>query len=60
MKTIEEIKQKIENVDWFISNHKKQVFFYTKEEFDAVKAAEYLTKIKELQARKSILEWVLK
>ena len=60
MKTIEEIEQKIKNVDWFINNHKKQVFFYTNEEFDAAKSVEYLIKIKELQAKKSILEWVLK
>ena len=55
MKSKEEIEKEIKNVDWFISNHEKQVFFYTKEEFDAVKAVEYLTKIKELQVKNQFL-----
>ena len=56
MKTIEEIEKEIKNVDWFISNHEKMVSFYTKEDFNAVEAVESLTKIRELQAEKSILE----
>lgn len=30
MKTIEEIEKQIKGIDWFISNHEKQVFFYAK------------------------------
>ena len=59
MKTVEEIKKQIKGIEWFIDNHNKQVAFYTQDEFDAVKAMGYLAKIKELQAEKSILKWVL-
>lgn len=59
MKTVEEIEKQIKGIEWFINSHNKQVEFYTQEEFNAVKAMNYLAKIKELQAAKSILEWVL-
>lgn len=59
MKTAQQIERQVVGINWFISNHKKQLDHFLNSDFDIDKAIEYSGKIKELQAEKRILEWVL-